>query len=1224
MFDRTDFESWLQRIHLYYLGKDNGVNILKSIDEGPFKMGKFRETLAKGALHLGPELDRVFVDLTPEEKERFKANIHATNILLQGGQANTFDDDVDEAPVQDLALNEDNVFQADQCNAFDSDVDETPSAQTMFMANLSSADPIFDEAVLSYDSDILSEIQDHDNYIDSVDEYHEVHEMQNDVQPNYVVDSNAEYTSDSNIILYEQYVKDNAVEVVQSNVSFVPNDALMMIINYMQEQSTQCVSANEQNKVVNESLVAELGRYKEQVELYEKGKIKTTHAPATVHDSEDTLELAETTRMKILKKSKSTMWVDSKIKIAPPDYSKENYLETFTPQRQLTPEQIFWSEDVHKHLTKVTIFKTLKEHFEGIQTALVKEVKEMKEIFKQMEAGVEQNAVDKQCADIERKNLLIKNENLIADCLSNELLYSVMNDVNTVSRFSKLNDAYTVEQARCLELEAEISKLKHKIQKDDHSEMIKRFSNLEIDHLILQLKYQNLKERFGNNKSQPSQDTLKFDIVFEINKMKASLQGKDNAIRKLKEKISQMNERHSEADHILDFKALDFQNIELTEKVIALQEQNKLFRAKNEKVKQHYKELYDSIKITRVKTIEKTTSLNNRKVHLDYLKHLKESVETFCEIVKEAGIEKPLDNVLGIACFYTKRSQELLEYAIGIFSKEFSKRDRKAATTPLNRKKQKPTGRKFTLGEQCPLTRFTQSKVVPLQQHENTPTEIGDPTFQTLHLRLFSNAGRTDRPLIFRLRLLGTGYSLKDKNKATNDKTEHGMEEREKDKVKSKPKSKKVKVKVGPPSCGKGAYYGYNCPPQVPIISNPEPYNNQTIDELLQTLPSVHPTCNSGDENSFTYDSKPNFVDDSPNVFNPPPQPSTYSYEFCGNDTYYGHDFQPSQSPVIHQPPQETTVEMLQAREDLMESIETFLKKFNRISSRETPKVFMQAWDTFFEIKHACKEKQHQPEVIQELLNKLLNDVKIISEELTEFINSPSWNRPAIYYDDDEDYTIAITPDLATEKPVNSLSMGDGHLDTIPATELDKVIKSSVENLFLIPSESKGIPDKMCHVPFCNNPTTLEASKDHSEIVVDSNDDSTSIDDNSLYGEDIDYVDASPPDSELVSLEVVEIVIPEVGGIDTDILLTIKDDILHEKLLNSSSTSPDFFLEETNTFDNSLTESETFCFDLEENSSGSTTTLSDYSFLDYEAFYLDDDHIEEKSSGCTNTHADFS
>ncbi|GKB96548.1 integrase, catalytic region, zinc finger, CCHC-type containing protein [Tanacetum coccineum] len=82
MLDRSDFESWQQRIRLYCLGKENGENILQSIDEGPFKMGKFRETLADGAL--GPERDRVVKDLTPEEKERYKADIRATNILLQG------------------------------------------------------------------------------------------------------------------------------------------------------------------------------------------------------------------------------------------------------------------------------------------------------------------------------------------------------------------------------------------------------------------------------------------------------------------------------------------------------------------------------------------------------------------------------------------------------------------------------------------------------------------------------------------------------------------------------------------------------------------------------------------------------------------------------------------------------------------------------------------------------------------------------------------------------------------------------------------------------------------------------------------------------------------------------------------------------------------------------------------------------------------------------------
>nr|GEX80282.1 hypothetical protein [Tanacetum cinerariifolium] len=90
--------------------------------------------------------------------------------------------------------------------------------------------------------------------------------------------------------------------------------------------------------------------------------------------------------------------------------------------------------------------------------------------------------------------------------------------------------------------------------------------------------------------------------------------------------------------------------------------------------------------------------------------------------------------------------------------------------------------------------------------------------------------------------------------------------------------------------CRKGAHYGYNCPPKVPIIPDLEPFNNQTVDELPQTLPSFDPTCYSEDGNSFTYDSKYNLVDDSPNVFNLPPQTPTYSYEFCRNDVYYGHD----------------------------------------------------------------------------------------------------------------------------------------------------------------------------------------------------------------------------------------------------------------------------------------------------------------------------------------------
>nr|GEX30097.1 hypothetical protein [Tanacetum cinerariifolium] len=246
--------------------------------------------------------------------------------------------------------------------------------------------------------------------------------------------------------------------------------------------------------------------------------------------------------------------------------------------------------------------------------------------------------------------------------------------------------------------------------------------------------------------------------------------------------------------------------------------------------------------------------------------------------------------------------------------------------------------------------------------------------------------------------------------------------------------------------------------------------------------------------------------------------------------------------------------------------------------------------------------------------------------------------------DDDEDYTLAVTPSLSIEEPDNSLSMGDEHLETISAMESNEFIKSSVENLIPIPSESEGIHDHMCDVPFHENSPPLDVLKDQFEDFSDSNDELSSIDDDSFSIDNIDYVEASPPDSELVSSEVMEIVIPKVGGIDDDILLTIKDDILQEKLLNvnlliakiealkfnltpssdfmikSSSTSLNSLLEETNTIDNSLLEFKTFCFKVEEISSGSTTTHFDISLPEYEAFY--EDHVKEISSGSPTTHSD--
>ncbi|GJW04291.1 integrase, catalytic region, zinc finger, CCHC-type containing protein, partial [Tanacetum coccineum] len=755
-------------------------------------------------------------------------------LFLVGEQPNTFDADVDNQPVRDLARNENNIFQADECDAFDSNVDDEPTSQSIFMANLSSAGPTNLQASSS-DASILSE--------------------------STVIDSNNADMGNSNVIPYEQYLNTNDVSVVPSCASSALNNAYVVIDNNVHTS--------------NEPLVTELAIYKEQVAIYKqrakfeltereqrmddqmhiliqdraqnpfylrKAKvaqptlydgneiINSDHDPTNVPSSEEDLVLAELARQKMHEKMNDPVCVEKRIKCIPPNYSKENFLATFTPQTQLTPEQVFWSIDLEKrkaeelkantpplpvlppatvyppntpvHLVPRTLpttsqvniglyvitqlfwdfektckkritptgitegergfeqtkrcyltevipfFNLLKEHFDSVQKSLVTEVRAMKAVFENMEAEVDQNAVDKKCGEIERKNLLITNENLIAECLSKDVFYTATDSVLNVSRFSDMHDAFTIAQKRIADLESENFNLRNKIQNDDHDSMIKHFSKLEVEHFNLQLKYQNLKERFGNKKPVTSSDAPSFDSLFVIGKLNEQIQSRGNTIRELKEKISRLTKKNSDADPIFDLKALVSQNKDLTAKLNALHDLNERFRAENAKVKQHYKELYDSIKITRAKTTDQNNSLlseienlkaqlkdnskcvtipdskpkvlapgrypidvepipprhkNNREVHLHYIKHLKENVETLREIVEDAKVERPLDTSLASACRYTKHSQELLEYV-------------------LPTKQWKPTGRLLPLGRQCPLLRSTalKSDCMPADPHETS------------------------------------------------------------------------------------------------------------------------------------------------------------------------------------------------------------------------------------------------------------------------------------------------------------------------------------------------------------------------------------------------------------------------------------------------------------------------------------------------------------------------
>nr|GEU62437.1 hypothetical protein [Tanacetum cinerariifolium] len=340
--------------------------------------------------------------------------------------------------------------------------------------------------------------------------------------------------------------------------------------------------------------------------------------------------------------------------------------------------------------------------------------------------------------------------------------------------------------------------------------------------------------------------------------------------------------------------------------------------------------------------------------------------------------------------------------------------------------------------------------------------------------------------------------------------------------------------------CGIGTHYGYNCPLKVPIIPNPEPFNNQTIEELPPSVPSFDPTCYSEDGNSFTYDSTSNLVHDSPNVFDPPPQLPFYSCEFCGNDARYGHYCTPQVSLIYPKPCYNQNFNFPQDFHDFQHQ---YLCCENYGVTHE-PYQCQPINEDYYHEQNSCYDSnsfgfdQFQPQQytinhpIFNSQNDLFDSQNKIMEQLTSICdmvgqifqkkeeekqieeeqaaNARYWKIPTCYDDDDDDYTFAITPN----EPDNSLSMGDEHLDTIPVTELDEFIKSSVENLVPNSSEPEGEPE--CDVLACEVFTTF------SNILFDVDYDFYSSDDQSFSDEDFPKEIYSNPlfDEEINSMKI--------------------------------------------------------------------------------------------------------
>ncbi|GKA35640.1 hypothetical protein Tco_0722131 [Tanacetum coccineum] len=347
--------------------------------------------------------------------------------------------------------------------------------------------------------------------------------------------------------------------------------------------------------------------------------------------------------------------------------SKENLLATFAPQRNLTPDQIFWSIDENDRKEAETLapkpLSALTVYPPNTPVKLVPRVLPTKSQVKINLYVLTQlfTEFDKTCKKRIAPTGVTEGER---------------DDVDQ-----------NVEDKHCAEM-----------LKKNHLMKMRIYCILFVESTV---------------------EAPDFNSFFKIKNLEHQIQEKDNVIRDLKVLVSNVNDRSCEPYNDKD--------------VTDLLEQNERLRAEIEKVKQHYKEMFESIKITRTSTNEKTSSLltqiedlkaqlegnlkvatrssvkpkvlapgmyaidvkpiphplkNNRSAHLTYINHLKESVETVREIVEEARVVKPLDNALNYACQYTKLSQELLEYVIGTCPKSFNERDNKAPSTPVTRKKQ--------------------------------------------------------------------------------------------------------------------------------------------------------------------------------------------------------------------------------------------------------------------------------------------------------------------------------------------------------------------------------------------------------------------------------------------------------------------------------------------------------------------------------------------------------
>ncbi|GJW64283.1 hypothetical protein Tco_0116167 [Tanacetum coccineum] len=404
--------------------------------------------------------------------------------------------------------------------------------------------------------------------------------------------------------------------------------------------------------------------------LYDGNVLFNGHAMIDVIDEEETLILEEESRSKMLAKQNDSISKEKKINIFPIHYSElkklfEDFGKHFVQQMKLSAEQAFWlpllnpnseqpnvtqtpvSVEVPKELPKVfneevipfkNSLQTLVNDFEN---GLLNELNEVKTVFNQMEAAVDQYSVDKSYVvnivmhvDAKYVNVLPMQNTFLDDNIALDVL-KMENDC-LIELLVSQDLVHTTVNSLVVINDYQISKT---------------CSRIELQCISLELKLQHNKESLQNDKSCENPNALEFQEFFDINELKAQLQAKNTTINNLKNHIQELKEK-SVADRSKSVNK---------PKVISLFGYKLDLEPFSSKLK------------------------NNREAYVYYIRITKENVDTLRDIVEQVRTSNPMDNALAYACMYTK--QILLVYVSDTCPNSPLNSEKLVAVTPLNKAK---------------------------------------------------------------------------------------------------------------------------------------------------------------------------------------------------------------------------------------------------------------------------------------------------------------------------------------------------------------------------------------------------------------------------------------------------------------------------------------------------------------------------------------------------------